>query len=260
MRRIVAGALGALVALTAASCSSSPTTPSATATVGALSGKTPAQILSAATAAAKKAGSAHYVLSAVQGKQSQTISGDASPTEGRQMVVQASQHIQVIYVGGVAYVRGDSGGLASAMGFAASVAQTYANKWIAVHSTDSLFKSIVSAVTLAGTLEQLNPTGKLTLTAATTVAGQTAVGVKGGLPGTPQSGVTGSTTLYVAASKPTVPLEIRRDGLRGDRARRRQRHLHQLGQTTAPERPGWRGGLLLCAHQVTAVPPVVVTH
>jgi hypothetical protein len=209
MRRIVAGALGALVALTAASCSSSSnTTPSATATVGALSGKTPAEILSAATTAAKKAGSAHYVLSAAQGKQSQTISGDASPTEGRQMVVQATQQIEVIYVGGVAYVRGDSGGLASAMGFAASVAQSYANKWIAVHSTDSLFKSIVSAVTLAGTLAQLNPTGQLSLTSATTVAGQTAVGVKGGLPGTPQAGVTGSTTLYVAASKPTVPLKF----------------------------------------------------
>ena len=53
------------------------------------------------------------------------------------------------------------------MGFAATVATNYANKWIAVHSTDSLFKSIVSAVTLAGTLAQLNPTGTLTVTAPT---------------------------------------------------------------------------------------------
>ena len=87
-----------------------------------------------------------------------------------------------------------------------------------MHSTDSLFKSIVSAVTLAGTLAQLNPTGTLTVTAPTTVAGRQAVGVKGGLPGTPQSGVTGTTTLFVAASDPTVPLEVQRHRRPGHRS------------------------------------------
>ncbi len=208
MRRTVPVMLVALVALIAASCSSSGSAAAPTASIGALSGKTAAQILTAATTSAKKTGSAHYVLSAVEGTSSQIISGDASETEGQQTVAQGTQHIQVIYVGGIAYVRGDSGGLTSAMGLAATVATSYANKWIAVHSTDSLFKSIVSAVTLAGTLAQLNPTGKLTLTDPTTVAGRTAIGVKGGLPGTPQSGVTGATTLYVAASQPTVPLKF----------------------------------------------------
>ncbi len=213
MRKTVVGALGALLALTMAACgSSSPTakntkTPT-TAGVGSLQGKTGAQILKASAAAAKKAGTTHYVLSAVEGTSSQTISGDASLTEGQQSVVQGAQHIQVVYVGGVAYVQGNASGLSSAMGFASTVATNYANKWIAVHSTDSLFKSIVSAVTLAGTLAQLNPTGTLTVTEPTTVAGLQAVGVKGGLPGTPQSGVTGSTTLFVAASDPTVPLKF----------------------------------------------------
>ena len=208
MRRLAIVVLGVVVAVGAASCTSSPSTPATKATVGDLNGKTPAQILSAATAAANKAGSAHYVLTAVQGKQTQTITGDAGQSEGRQSVDQGTQHIQVVYVGGIAYVQGDAGGLTSAMGIAATVAKTYANKWIAVHSSDSLYKSIVSAVTLAGTLEQLNPSGTLTLTGTTTVGGLQAVGVKGGLPGTPQSGVTGTTTLFVAASKPTVPLKF----------------------------------------------------
>jgi hypothetical protein len=208
----MAGVLGALVALTLASCSSS--TPAATgktattAGVGDLQGKTPAQILAAATAAARKTGVAHYRLSAVEGKNSQIITGDASQTEGQQSIVQGTRHIHVLYTGGVAYVQGDAGGLSSAMGFTSAVAASYANKWIAVHSSDSLFKSIVSAVTLAGTLEQLQPTGTLTLTGTTTVAGREAIGVKGGLPGPPQSGVTGSTTLYVATSNPTVPLKL----------------------------------------------------
>ncbi len=224
MRKIVAGVLGALMALTAASCGSSGTTGKkstnttkapATANTGALKGKTAAQILKAATAAATKAGSAHYVLSAVEGTSSQTISGDASLTEGDQTVAQGTQHIQVVYVGGVAYVRGNASGLTSAMGFAANVATNYANKWIAVHSADSLFKSIVAAVTLTGTLAQLNPTGTLTVMAPTTVAGRQAVGVKGGLPGNPQQGVTGTTTLFVAATDPTVPLEFKGNAAQG---------------------------------------------
>ncbi|HVA03094.1 MAG TPA: hypothetical protein VMU64_05035 [Acidimicrobiales bacterium] len=219
MRKIVAGVLGALMALTATSCGSSgPTAKKTTSTTkapaiananaGILKGKTAAQILKAATAAATKSGSAHYVLSAIEGTSSQTISGDASMTGGDQTVAQGAQHIQVVYVGGVAYVQGNASGLTSAMGFAATVATNYANKWIAVHSTDSLFKSIVSAVTLTGTLSQLNPTGTLSVTGPSTVAGRKAVGVKGGLPGTPQAGVTGSTTLFVATTDPTVPLEF----------------------------------------------------
>ncbi len=213
MRKIVVVVLGGVMALAAASCSSSSSTPTSsktptTAGVGALQGKTGEQILTAATDAAKKAGTARYVLSATEGTSSQTISGDASETEGQQSVTQGAQHIQVVYVGGVAYVQGNAAGLTSALGFSATVAANYANKWIAVHSTDSLFKSIVAAVTLTGTLAQLKPTGTLSVTSPTTVAGRQVVGVKGGLPGAPQQGVTGSTTLYVATNNPTVPLEF----------------------------------------------------
>src|ERR1019366_851635 len=98
MRKIVAGVLGALMALTAASCGSSGTTAKKTTTtkapstarVGTLKGKTAAEILKAATAAATKAGSAHYVLSAVEGTSSQTISGDSSMTDGQQTVEQGA--------------------------------------------------------------------------------------------------------------------------------------------------------------------------
>jgi hypothetical protein len=228
MRKIVVGALGALVALPAAACSSSttstnPPTAEPKAQVGALTGKTPTQILAAATTAARNAASAHYVLSAVQGKNSQTISGDSSPHEAQQSVSLGTQRIEVIYVGGVTYVRGNASGLTSDMGFATAVAAKYADKWIAVHSTDSPFKSIVAAVTLTGTLAQLNPTGSLTLTAPTTIAGRQAVGVKGGLPGPAQTGITGSATLYVATSAPTVPLKLTGTATQGTQ------HVQELG-------------------------------
>ena len=67
MRKIVVVVLGGVMALAAASCSSSSSTPTSsktptTAGVGALQGKTGEQILTAATDAAKKAGTARYVL------------------------------------------------------------------------------------------------------------------------------------------------------------------------------------------------------
>jgi hypothetical protein len=207
MRTFVTGLIVTALALGATACGSSGSTVP-TVQVGALSGKTASQALSASSAAARKEGSAHYVLTAQQGSQSQTISGDASATEGEQSVTQGTQHIEVIYVGGVAYVQGNAGGLSSAMGLSATVAATYAGKWIAVHSTDSLFKAIVQAVTLASTLAQLNPSGTLSITAPMTVAGRQAVGIRGGLPKGTQTGVTGSTTLYVAVNDPTVPLKF----------------------------------------------------
>lgn len=224
MRRIVVGVFGTLLVLGLAACGSPTPSPSSSskttgapshADLGVLSGKTPAQILAAAQKAAHTVGSAHYVLTAVQGKVSQTISGDASNKEGQQRLTQGSDHIEVIYVGGVAYVQGDSGGLASAMQFSATVAMNYAGKWIAIHQSDSPYKNIVTAVTLDPTLAQIDPNGNLSLTANKTLQGQKTVGVTGGLPGQVQAGVTGSTTIYVSTSKPTVPLAFQGEAKMG---------------------------------------------
>jgi hypothetical protein len=94
------------------------------------------------------------------------------------------------------------------MGIVTAQAPKYAGKWIAVHSSDSLYNGISQAVLLDTALAQLTPGGTLKLTDTTTVAGRQVIGVHGGLPGPAQSGVSGSTTLYVATSKPTLPLSF----------------------------------------------------
>ena len=178
-------------------------------------------------------------------------------TDGQQTVMQGTQHIQVVYVGGVAYVQGNASGLTSAMGFPATVATNYANKWIAVHSTDSLFKSIVSAVTLAGTLAQLNPTGTLTVTAPTNVAGRQAIGVKGGLPG---HAATGCDRYHhaVRGGDRTPPCRSKFSGTAdpGHPTRDGQGHVHQLGQGPETDHAHRRCALLVGADQVTPVPTV----
>ena len=205
MRKIAAGMLGALAAVGVASCGGPP---APTAQVGALKGKTPSDIVSAATAAAEASGTVHYVLTATSAGQSQTIEGDVSKSTARQSITQGSHHIEVVLVHKVAYVLGDAGGLSTAMGLKTSVANHYAGTWIAVHSSDTLYSSITSAVTLDSILADLVPSGTLSLTAPRTVAGRQVIGVHGGLPGPAQSGVTGSTTLFVATNRPTLPISV----------------------------------------------------
>ncbi|MHB8330191.1 MAG: hypothetical protein ACYDD6_11320, partial [Acidimicrobiales bacterium] len=57
-----------------------------------------------------------------------------------------------------------------------------------------------------GVLTELKPSGTLTESSPVTIAGHQVIGVRGGLPGTSQGGITGSTVLYVATSKPTIPI------------------------------------------------------
>jgi len=214
MRRIATAMVGAL-AVTVASCasvSSSPTGPS-TAQVGDLAGETGSQVLAAALAAADTAGSDHYVLDTAEDSQKETATADYAPNEAHELLAVGTQQVEVLYVAGVAYVRGNAGGLESAMGLKPATATAYAERWIAVTPSNSLYSSLVKTTTLNSTLQSLKPTGKLTFTPPTTIEGRQALGVQGGLPPGTASGVTGSTVLYVAATKPTVPLEFKGDAV-----------------------------------------------
>ena len=113
--------------------------------------------------------------------------------------------IQAEVIGGKAFIEGNAGGLEGQIGLSAADAATYAGKWISIATTDAPYASVTKAVTIASTLTQIKPGGHLVLTASTTKAGQAVIGVKGGLPGAAK-GATGSSTLYVSTSSPTVPI------------------------------------------------------
>jgi hypothetical protein len=200
MKRIVPLALGSLVLL-AAACGSS-----GGGTSDALAHKTPKEVLASALAAAKTSGSFHYELTATGSTSSQSIVGDASATEGRQVISEGTLKIQAELIGKVVYIEGNSGGLENEMGFSSSEASTYAGKWIAISPTDSPYSSITETVTLPDALTELEPEGHLTLTSATTRSGRPAVGVRGGLPNTSSASVKGSVVIYVSTASPTVAL------------------------------------------------------
>ncbi len=199
MRRILPLGLGSL-ALVVAGCGG--------ATPDVLGSKNARQVLSSAVAAAKAAGSFHYKLVATAPGSTQSIVGDSSSTEGRQILSAGSSKIEAEAIGTTVYVQGNVGGLENQLSFPAAEATKYSGQWISMVAADSPYASVVKAVTLAGALTQIEPTGHLTLTAATTRSGHPVIGLRGPLPGAATKGVTGSVVLYVSTAKPSVPISF----------------------------------------------------
>lgn len=195
---LVGAACTALGALVAAGCGG----PS----LGALAGKTPRQVLTVATAAAQSAGGVHYQLSAVQGSERQSITGDAGVNEGDQERVTGADDAVVELVGGTAYLRANASALQDTFHLPAAQATTYAGRWISVAPSDSLYAPISESVTLAAVVGQLLPTGTLREEGPTSLDGQHVVGVQGALPGQVESGVTGSAVFWVDTRRPDVPV------------------------------------------------------
>jgi len=172
----------------------------------ALAGQSAKQVLTTSLAAARTSGSVHFTLLGKQSGKTETIVGDASATDGREVITVGALSVEAEVTGGQAFIEGNVGGLEDQIGLSAAQAQTYAGKWISIATTDSPYASVTKAVTIASTLTQIEPNGHLSLTAATTKAGRSVIGVSGGLPGPATKGTTGSATLYVSSTRPTVPI------------------------------------------------------
>lgn len=173
---------------------------------GALDGKSASQILATGIAAAEAQRGVHYVLEAKGQAQTQTISGDAGRSDGVQTVQTGVDEVEVEVIAGKAYVKGNAGGLQHTLGLPAASATKYAGQWLSVAPSDSLYQPITKAVTLHGIFNQLEPTGKLESSTPGMVAGHEVIGVRGGLPGNSQGGVTGDATLYVSTASSTLPV------------------------------------------------------
>jgi hypothetical protein len=185
------------------------------AAAGALTGKTPRQVLGLATDAAVAAGGVHYQLSATQGSRRQTITGDAGVHEGDQERVTDTDDVLVELVGGTAYLRANAPGLHDTFGLAASEASRYAGMWISVSPSDSIYVPLAESVTLSGVIGQLLPTAPLSEQGPTTVDGQPVLGVRGGLPGQLQPGVSGWAVLWVDTGRPALPVAFSGEATKG---------------------------------------------
>jgi hypothetical protein len=176
---------------------------------GGLSGKTAAQVLAVTVAAAEAQGSAHLDNTNTTGPAGGGTY-DVSAREGEQTVTGGTQGNAVLLtVPGHAYLKGDAAFLQSSFGFPASVASSYAGKWISFVPSDPGYQQVVNGDTLPSALVESSPTGVLTLTPIRTIDGQTVEGVSGNLPSDiSQAGATGSQVLYVSTTAPYLPVEV----------------------------------------------------
>jgi hypothetical protein len=194
---VAAGAIVAGAGLGACSSSSS---------AGALAGRTPAQIVSAALAAARSEGTVHFTLNATGSPNGESVVGNAGLLDGQQELTIGTDQVEAELISGVAYLDATPGFLHNDLGLPATVANTYAGKWISLSSSDALYSQISQSVTLNGILKQVTPTGSLQASSPGLVAGRTVIGVIGGLPGPPRTGTTGRSELYVETARPNLPV------------------------------------------------------
>jgi hypothetical protein len=168
---------------------------------------TAAQLLHTALADAAARGSVHQTLSEVFGTRRATYSDDVSTSSGRQAIT-ASGGIQahVLVLAHVAYISGNEAGLVSYFGFPAAIAKRVGNRWVSVPSSTGAYATVSAAATLSSALADITPSGQLTTTAPTTIAGQAVVGIRGRPPASLRQ--TGTATIYVTRSSHPLPVYV----------------------------------------------------
>jgi hypothetical protein len=144
-------------------------------------GSSPAQVLSAALAAAGREGGVHVHDVSAGDKQSVVSDYYIGADAGRQVVVSGSSRATILVTGGRGYVRGNAGGLGLVLGLTGSVAQQLANTWISFSPGDAPYAAVVQDDTLSSEITDLTLTGTLSRSLGT-VAGAAVVSVSGLLP------------------------------------------------------------------------------
>jgi len=166
-------------------------------------------LLAEALAAAKKEAAVHYVGLSVYTDQSFMAVGDATPTEGRQLItVHQGDHtgqVQYILVKKIVYLRGDAFGLTQNLGFTSAEAKKYAEKWISIVPADEEYSSFATILTLKDTLEQISIKGPYA-SKTVTVFGQTEISISGTTTNLSSNHVKSNATLFV--SSPGTPLPV----------------------------------------------------
>ncbi len=173
---------------------------------------TPKATVTASLAAANKQQSVHYNATSKAGTQSITLTADAGVSSGQQIVVvkkgKTTGHIQARYVTSGVYFKGDVYGLEAYLGMPASLAPTYAGKWIVFTSTDTDYAQITKALTLSAAVAQISMTGPYTSGGTTTAGGKAASAVKAFTSTLSSAGKKGPATVYIAAKGTPLPIKF----------------------------------------------------
>jgi hypothetical protein len=180
------------------------------------------QLLRTSVAAARSAGSFHYVAtSKVTGSQgySQKTVGDAGADSGRQDITVGTQKFTVLVVGTACYLEGNASALEANLGLSSTAASAHAGQWISLARTDAPYASVYAAVTAPSALTDnitITPTSQLPTTRldgrrVQTITGTIASIKIGGQTIAPK----GTATLAVRTATPHLPVRYAERGTQG---------------------------------------------
>jgi hypothetical protein len=196
-----AGLAAGLVLLSG--CGGSQPGPAPGGAAGSPAGQTLARVLAATRAAA----TVHISVQARQGPFTARYSSDAGVNVGRQQVTAGDGGVATILeVNGVGYFQANEKGLVGFLGTPQAVARRYAGRWISFQPGGLGYQRVVSGITIGAVADELELTGEITPTGASTVDGRPVKGLTGGSPVAWNAPAGITAKLYVAARGKPLPV------------------------------------------------------
>jgi hypothetical protein len=144
-------------------------------------------LLSAAQAALRSGGSVHVDITSIATSGTEVFSDDATANGGRQEItVDGTGHATILLIDGTGYVQADAQTLQGFFQVPVAPAEQAAGQWISLRPGEKLgtssYDDVTAGITLSSVATELQLTGKLSKTPATTVAGLPVIGVQAPLP------------------------------------------------------------------------------
>lgn len=171
---------------------------------GGLSGKSAAEVIALAQAAATKEGSFHFIDQTGSGSKTQRLVGDSSADEGEQEVKGPNGDLEVRLVDSVIYVNASELVLSEAFKLTADDADVYAGKWISLQKSDAPYETVAKALAPTSEIAPYTPVANLKVGSISTIRGISVVAISGTAPNI--AGAKAIATLYVSTSAPYVPV------------------------------------------------------
>lgn len=144
-------------------------------------------LLNAAQAAVRSGGSVHVDITSIATSGTEVFSDDATANGGRQEItVDGTGHATILLIDGTDYVQADAQTLQGFFQVPVAPAERAAGQWISLRPGETLgtsaYDDVTAGITLSSVATELQLTGKLSKTPATTVAGLPVIGVQAPLP------------------------------------------------------------------------------
>jgi hypothetical protein len=171
-------------------------------------------VLASAIAAAAGQRALDWRQTVTEGLDSYTQVTQAGRVDGTSSITvragKATLKLNWVLIGGTVYFNGNGGALSDALGFTTAAAKKEAGKWIsATAGAGAVFQDLSSYLTVSSAITILDMVGEMTFLPATTVQGQTVLGIQG-IRLSEEEKVT--ETIYVRATGTPLPVELSQTG------------------------------------------------